>query len=50
MNIWDTYTQKEKIGIGSYGKVYKAQNKETGNYVAIKEIDKERIENQKYLT
>ena len=50
MNIWDKYTQKEKIGFGSYSKVYKAQNKETGKYVAIKEIDKERIENQKYLT
>ena len=43
MNILDKYTQKEKIGFGSYSKVYKAQNKETGKYVAIKEIDKEII-------
>ena len=49
-NIWDKYIKKETIGIGSYGKVYKAQNKETGKYVAIKEIDKEGIENQMYLT
>jgi len=34
------YTNFEKIGIGSSGKVYKALNKQTNSYVAIKEIDK----------
>ena len=32
----------ERIVIGSYAKVYKAQNKQTKSYVAIKEIDKSR--------
>ena len=36
------YTEFEKIGTGSYGNIYKAQNKKTNSYVAIKEIDKER--------
>ena len=36
------YTKFERIGIGSYSKIYKAQNKETKSYVAIKEIDKNR--------
>ena len=36
------YTNFERIGIGSYAIVYKAQNKQTKSYVAIKEIDKSR--------
>ena len=36
------YTNFERIGIGSYAIVYKAQNKQTKSYVAIKEIDKNR--------
>ena len=36
--IWEKYEKKELIGSGSYGNVYKALNKDTGNYVAIKEI------------
>ena len=36
------YTNFEKIGEGSYAKIYKAQNKKTKNYFAIKEIDKTR--------
>ena len=36
------YTNFERIGIGSYANIYKAQNKETNSYVAIKEIDKRR--------
>ena len=32
----------ERIGIGSYANIYKAQNKITKSYVAIKEIDKSR--------
>ena len=39
-NIWDEYTQEKVLGIGTYGKIYKAFNKKKGNYVAIKEIDK----------
>ena len=34
------YTNFERIGTGSYGNIYKAQNKKTNSYVAIKEIDK----------
>ena len=38
----NNYENFERIGIGSYAKVYKAQNKQTKSYVAIKEIDKSR--------
>ena len=38
----NNYENFERIGIGSYAKVYKAQNKQTKSYVAIKEIDKKR--------
>ena len=34
------YTNFERIGEGSYANIYKAQNKKTNSYVAIKEIDK----------
>ena len=34
------YTKFERIGTGSYGNIYKALNKKTNSYVAIKEIDK----------
>ena len=36
------YTEFERIGTGSYGNIYKAQDKTTKSYVAIKEIDKRR--------
>ena len=36
------YTNFERIGEGSYAKIYKAQNKTTKSYVAIKDIDKRR--------
>ena len=36
------YTKFERIGEGSYANIYKAQNKITKSYVAIKEIDKRR--------
>ena len=39
--IWEKYEKKEKINNGTYGTILKAKNKETGYYVAIKEIDKE---------
>lgn len=37
------YTKIEKIGEGTYGVVYKARNKITGQLVALKKI---RLENQ----
>ena len=42
-NIWDEYQKYEIIGKGGFAKVYRAKNKETNKYVAIKEIDKTRI-------
>ena len=49
LNIWDKY---EKIGIIDInGNVFKAKNKEKGNYVAIKRINKLKFENEnKYLS
>ena len=41
-NNCKNYTKFERIGEGSYAKIYKAQNKNTNKYVAIKEIDKTR--------
>ncbi len=41
------YTNFTKIALGTYGIIYKAQNKETKYDVAIKEIDKQKY---KYLT
>ena len=37
------YTNFTKIALGTYGNIYKAQNKETKNDVAIKEIDNKNI-------
>ena len=44
-------TNFQRIGIGTYAKIYKAQNKTTKSYVAIKEIDKKNIKfyQTKYL-
>ena len=42
-NIWDEYQKCEIIGTGGFAKVYRAKSKETNKYVAIKEIDKTRI-------
>ena len=36
------YKNFERIGEGSYANIYKAQNKTTNSYVAIKEINKSR--------
>ena len=49
INIWDKYKEICKIGYGTYGKVYKVQNIQTGEYYAMKEIEKgkfERIKNK----
>ena len=40
------YTNFTKIALGTYGNIYKAQNKETKYYVAIKEINKQKYNNQ----
>ena len=40
MSIWNRYEKKEIIGYGVYGNIYKAFNKETNDYVAIREIYK----------
>ncbi len=39
-NIWNEYCKETTLGSGTYSFVYKAKNIKTGNYVAIKEIDK----------
>ncbi len=39
------YSFKEKIGEGSFGKVYLAQKRETKNYFAVKVLKKDRIPN-----
>ena len=47
MDIVDKYEKLEKVGEGTYGKVYKAQDKATGQLVALKktrlEMDEEGI-------
>jgi len=39
----DKYEKLQKIGEGTYGVVYKARNRETGQYIALKKI---RLENE----
>ena len=48
MSIWEKYKKKGIIKNGKYGNIYKGINKETGNYVAIKEISKKMM-NDKYF-
>ena len=38
------YQNFERIGVGYHSIIYKAQNKYSKNYVAIKEIDKQKYE------
>jgi len=38
MKEMNKYTKKEKIGEGTYGVVYKAKDRTTGKYVALKMI------------
>ena len=42
MSIWEKYKNIETIGHGTFGNIYMAQNKQTKNYVAIKEFFKEK--------
>ena len=48
-NICENYQNFVKIGGGAFGKVYKAQNKKTLHYVAIKEIDKQQYKKENIL-
>ncbi len=48
-NIWEKYEKIEMIGSGGYADVYRAKNINTGEYVAIKEIKKIKIENKTIL-
>ena len=43
INIWKKYKKIQKIGVSSFECVYKGKNKEKGNYVIIKEIEKKKI-------
>ena len=43
IDIWEKYSEKKIIGRGNHSIVYKAKIKETGKYVAIKEIQKYKI-------
>lgn len=44
--IWENYEPGEKIGQGTFGKVFKVKHKETGKYWAIKVINKEKVQCQ----
>ncbi len=41
--IWDKYIKISKIVIRRYSMIYKGEVKNTGKYVSIKEIDKEKM-------
>ena len=43
INIWEKYEKIQKIGISSFECIYKGKNKEKGNYVIIKEIEKKKL-------
>ena len=47
INIWKKFKKICKIGYGIYGEVYKVKNSETGQYYAIKQIEKRRFEGNK---
>ena len=39
-DIWTNFTEKAVLNSGIFGQVFKGIDKKTGNYVAIKEINK----------
>lgn len=41
--IWEKYEPGEKIGQGTFGKVFKVKHKETGKDWAMKVINKEKV-------
>ena len=43
ISIWEKYIKERVLGSGNDSVVYKAINIETGNYVAIKEINKQKL-------
>ena len=45
INIWEKYEKIQKISISSFECIYKGKNKEKGNYVIIKEIEKKKLKN-----
>ena len=50
-DIWEKYENIEEINSGMYKKVIKAKNKTTGEYVAIKQINKLNLkDSNKYLS
>ena len=49
-NIWEEYKKISLIDENSFSKVYKAKNKITNQYVAIKEIEKSKINIQNFST
>ena len=40
IDVWKKYEKIQKLKIGKFGYIYKVKNKETGNYLAVKEIEK----------
>ena len=48
-NIWDEYIKIEEIGLNLFSKVYRAKNNLSDNYVLIKEIKKENINENNIL-
>ena len=48
-DIWKEYKKINLINENSFSKIYKAKNKTTNQYVAIKEIKKIKIENKTIL-
>lgn len=44
--IWEKYEPGEKIGQGTFGKVFKVKHKETGKDWAMKVINKEKVKSQ----
>ena len=49
-DIWEKYEKIEIIGAGAFADVYRAKNIETNEYVAIKEIKKIKINEQRIKT
>ena len=47
-NIWEEYKKVSLIDESTFSKVYKAKNKITNQYVAIKEIKKSKINIQNF--